>query len=242
MSTLRSDGRSVLESLNDLRAVLLGSSDFEGAPGLTIFMVLTPESVGGDRDNVLLDVGARRGDARLMIVIDADDHLVARLFDGHGSRVVVRSPADVAYGTAVLLEVCVGLRDGKMLIRVDTGSWCGERIVDKSSDAFGIDPRAFVIGSDVTGAQDSRFALASSIMYSVVSSREDIEQRRAFSASELELATTEAYFGGGQFLYTVGHPTHASAADAPAGVGLALIQSNPARRPRRRAKRYPPSR
>ena len=110
---LRAVCLAALDALGPLRSYALGVHRFDDAPGVTLYTSLALQSLGGDRDNVIVDIGTDRKRDRLTVFVDADDRIVVRQFDGAGKRLQVRSaaaPLGFRYGEVTTLGVSLGWR------------------------------------------------------------------------------------------------------------------------------------
>jgi hypothetical protein len=193
--------------------------------------------MGGDRENVIVDLGTERSRGRLMVLVDADDRFVVRYFDGKGSRAVVRAPGRAVafeYGQRATIEICIGWLRAKLLMRVDTGTWCTDRIVDVDSSAVSLAERSVVVGSDIDGTGASRFRLLEYIAYGrVLTSHERLGLREYCETHEPE---QELVFSPGHYLYSRAHPARALPFDLQHGPPTDLAQRDPAKQPTQRRR------
>jgi hypothetical protein len=245
LTALRAIGQAVLQSLGSIRDALLRVDRFSGTPGATVYLGIVLRSMGGDRENILLDLGQDRHRGRLTIFLNSDDRLCARVYDSSEQRIIMESPPapfGFRYDEPFALEVQVGVLSDDFLVRVRTDTWTGLviRSAQAGRDHGPLDIHQYlnlVVGSDLESVGRSNFSVCTIMVYSRVQEEAAYARTHAYVTSR---ATSNAVdwidFTGDKFMYNRGHGVLSSASDKAVGTLKDLVQSNPARRPTFRAR------
>ena len=232
VTALRSVGEATLRSLEDLRDEILGIDRFEGQPGLSIYLVLALERMGGDRDNVILDIGVERHRQRLTVFVDDDDRFCVRHYDNCAQRLLLRSPPDGSvfqYQQPLTLSIRVGIIGKEMLVACELPSWRSVTVrpnTDAIAESFG----DIVLGSDFEGVGRSLFKCARVLVYMKIHAP---SQHRLVFNDCMGVCTTRddwVQFDGDKFMHSRGHRKLGAVGDLTGSPGD-MVQGQLGRRP-----------